>query len=279
MITFSHLGNYGRLSNQMFQYATLYNTAKYNGYKFGIPYRNETPTYFVNDPRGSFKYGLELHKCFNINALNIDDYKSLQDLKYSQIDFNYNPDILKIQDSTDIIGYFQSELYFKEYKNDVLKEFTFKNEIILKAMQLYYGLKTNNNNNTLVSLHVRRGDYTLLPEHHPLCTMEYYNNAIEYIKNKLTVNFTLIVFSDDISFCKEMFKDYKNIEFVNNDTYTDLCLMSMCDHHIIANSSYSWWGSFLQKSDHITIAPKIWFGKLHNNLNTRDLIPKDWIKL
>jgi len=278
MITCNICGSMGRLGNQLFQYSVLYNTARYNGYDFGIPLtENKKYKYHVNDPRGAFLYNLELDNCFNISAKDSSNFRP--SYQYSQIDFNYNPDILKIQDNTDIIGYFQSELYFKEYKSDVLKEFTFKNEIILKAMQLYYGLKTNNNNNTLVSLHVRRGDYTLLPEHHPLCTLEYYNNGIEYIKSKINDNFTLIVFSDDISYCKEMFKDYKNIEFANNDTYTDLCLMSMCDHHIIANSSYSWWGSYLKQSEHITIAPKIWFGKLHNNLNTRDLIPNNWIKI
>lgn len=278
MITSSIVGAMGRLGNQMFSYATLLNVALYNGYDYGIPLsENKKDRYFVNDPRGAFQYHLYLDDCFNITAK--DSSNIFPKYKYSEIGFTYNSEILQIQDNTDIVGYFQSELYFKEYKNDILREFEFKNEISVKAMTYYYGL-ISRFQNKLVSIHIRRGDYISLPDHHPLCPIEYYKNAIEYIKSKVNDDFTCVVFSDDIEWCIANLSEIKNITFFHENTYVDLCLMSMCDHNIIANSSYSWWGAYLNKNENkIVVSPKEWFGKAHNNLNTRDLIPNNWIKI
>ena len=111
-----------------------------------------------------------------------------------------------------------------------------------------------------------------LPNHHPACNLGYYKEAIKL----MDVN-KFIVFSDDMSWCKENFVGDEFIFMENNSDYIDLWLMSLCDNNIIANSSFSWWGAWLnQNPNKKVIAPKKWFGPAINH-NTKDLIPESWI--
>ena len=131
-------------------------------------------------------------------------------------------------------------------------------------------------NKNTVSLHIRRGDYVNLSDHHLLLDISYYKNAVNMFKNIEKV----VVFSDDIEWCKENL-DIKNTEFIENETdIVDLYLMSQCTHNIIANSSFSWWGAWLNKNDNKkVIAPKKWFGPKRNDLNDKDIIPETWIRI
>jgi len=119
-------------------------------------------------------------------------------------------------------------------------------------------------------LHVRRGDYLQLPTHHPTCTIDYYHKALANFDGKV------LVFSDDIDWCRKTFQDPR-FEFVKgNLDYIDLYLMSMCKNNIIANSSFSWWAAWLNDNkDKKVIAPKKWFGPAISH-NTMDLYPKKW---
>ena len=118
-----------------------------------------------------------------------------------------------------------------------------------------------------ISLHIRRGDYTVNPNH-PTQTVEYYDKALSNFDSKIPV----FVFSDDPSWCHEqkLFSDDRFLISDGNATEFDLCLMSLCTYHIIANSSFSWWGAWLAKSKKI-IAPKNWFSAECSNKSIQDV--------
>jgi len=251
MITFNKLGNYGRLGNQMFQYATLFSIANRKGYDFGIPMQNKSNDEYKN---------LSLNDCFeNLSAKDSTNYSPK--FKAMEHNFCYNPGIFGILDDTDICGYFQSEKYFENYREELLKEFCFKKEIYQKALDIRSITKKE-----VISLHIRLGDYVNQQHNHPVCSIEYYKEAL----NKLPDDLLIYIFSDDIEISKKMFLNLKRpILFVENtSSYIDMCLMTMCDYHILANSSFSWWGSWLSNSKK-TIAPSKWFGDSQN-------MPKNW---
>jgi hypothetical protein len=126
----------------------------------------------------------------------------------------------------------------------------------------------------VISLHVRRGDYVSNPNH-PVQTSEYYREALS-----LLPDLPVIIFSDDPSWCnqQEIFSSDRFAVSEGNTTDADLCLMSLCKYHIIANSSFSWWGAWLAKSEKV-IAPQNWFGGDCSKNNTKDLYLSDWIIL
>ena len=124
MITFNNMGHYGRMGNQMFQYATLYSIAKTRGYEFGVPYKRKSANSYQN---------FCLDESFS--NLSAKDSSNAMPRAYAQErEFTYNPGIFGIKDGTDVVGYFQSEKYFKDYRNQLLKEFDFKPEIKEKAL-------------------------------------------------------------------------------------------------------------------------------------------------
>ena len=128
---------------------------------------------------------------------------------------------------------------------------------------------------------MRRGDYVTLPSaknHYKLCSLEYYKQAIEYLKNRLT-KFELFVFSDDILWCKENLTFEFPVNFIESgNSQSDLYLMSRCKHNVIANSSFSWWGAWLNSNKNkIVIAPNDWF--IDETIDTSDLIPPSWVRI
>ena len=127
---------------------------------------------------------------------------------------------------------------------------------------------------TPISLHIRRKDYVTNPNHTALGA-DYYENALK----EFDENETVLVFSDDPDWCneQELFADDRFMIAEGNSGWTDMCLMTMCKGHIIANSSFSWWGAWLSKSEKV-VAPSGWFvGSNLEHLDTKDLIPEDWI--
>jgi len=251
MITFQHLGKYGRLGNQMFQYATLYSLGKTLNYAIGVPYKARSS----ND-----KLDFCLADGFEINAS--DSSNAFSTSVYVEPHFNYDPNILNIPDGCDIRGYFQSEKYFKSHKNDLKnKEFKFKTDIENKVKSLFDG-----NDSELISVHIRLGDYVHIQDCHPICSIEYYKEALSQLPKDCQV----ILFSDDYPKALEMFKSFGiNVMLTGgNDKFVDMCMMTKCDYHVIANSSFSWWGAWLSNSKKI-IAPKIWFGNSPN-------VAKNW---
>jgi hypothetical protein len=254
MITFNRLGTYGRFGNQMFQYATLFAIGKRKNYEIGVPYSNNQN---VNE-----YYKFFLPECFkNLSAK--DSINSNPKYFIQENKFNYEPGIFGIPDESDILGYFQTEKYFKDYRNEILKEYTFSQDIVESALDARSITKE-----PVISLHVRLGDYTA-PEskdRHPVCSIEYYEKSLSLVPDDLLI----YIFSDEPAVAENMIKSLgkKYVIPEMNCMYKDMSLMSMCDYHIIANSSFSWWGAWLSETKKV-IAPAQWFGN-HNSM------PKDW---
>jgi hypothetical protein len=174
-------------------------------------------------------------------------------------------------------GYFQSEKYFKKIKEDLLTEFKFpeldqENNTVKNMM-----LQALNP----VSVHIRRGDYVnsqAINSVHGVLPLSYYQNAINWLLSKYA-EISLFIFSEDIAWAKENFTG-GNIHFIDQntgkDSWKDMALMTWCNHHIIANSSFSWWGAWLSRRDGEVIAPNRWFNPLMVNFNIQDILPGNW---
>lgn len=163
-----------------------------------------------------------------------------------------------------IDGYWQSEKYFKDYQH-----------IIKKSFYLNPNIDTSFVSDNSVSLHVRRSDYVTSNGYHPIQDIDYYMNALDIISDYDQI----LVFSDDINWCKDNLK-FDKIYFVENfSDIDDMYIMGLCKNNIIANSSFSWWGAWLNSSPNKkVIAPSKWFGD-KANINQSDIIPPDWIKI
>lgn len=249
----------GGLGNYMFQIATTLSLSK--DYGFNCVFNSKNYLKVHND--------IENYRDNIFRNVNFDE-KFIYDHVYNEPTFNYEK--IKINDKTLLNGYFQSEKYFLHNRNEILNLYS-PTKKDLDYIDQKYGkiLKYEN-----CSIHVRRGDYLNLQTYHPLCTMDYYNNAI----NDIGEDRLFLVFSDDIEWCKNNFKN-GNFVFVENEKdYIDLYIMSMCNSNIIANSSFSWWGAWLNKNKNKKIiAPKNWFGVSKKGINTKDLYPKKFIKI
>ena len=171
-----------------------------------------------------------------------------------------------------ICGFFQSEKYFINEKQDILECFA-PNENIKTILKKYNFL-----NLRTTSIHIRRGDYLNYPDIHTVQNKDYYYESIEATKHKTD---KYIIFSDDIEWCKENFQGNEFIFIENEKDYIEIYLMSLCNNNIISNSSFGWWGAWMnQNEEKIVIAPKNWFGKSkHPDLTDQDIIPNKWIKI
>jgi hypothetical protein len=283
-ISFNDLGRAGRLGNQMFQYAALRGIASNMGYDWIIPDKDS--------PRPD-NYGLfEAFKLTNCSDTNIGE-QSKQQISWRQFHFNeelYN----KCPDNVDLDGYFQTEKYFTNIENEIREDFVFKDEWMEPCLEFMNELQ----NDKIIFLHIRRGNpslqgvrgekwsYQLLQDTHPLMKKEYYLNALKEFDD----SYQVMVVSDVIEWCKNqdwlqgerfIFSDNSKMLFSDGASvpYVDLCLMSLCSGAIIANSSLSWWGAWLQNNRGKVVAPKPWFGPKVSHYIMDDLIPKRWTQL
>jgi hypothetical protein len=186
--------------------------------------------------------------------------------------FHYEPLILK-NSTIKIDGFFQSEKYFQDFQNEILDFFS-PDEKIINHLNLKYeemmNIKTT-------SIHIRRGDYIKNSQYHFVQPIDYFLKGIEMLEN---VTDKFLIFSDDIRWCKEKFIGDKFFFVENEKDYNELYLMSLCTNNITSNSSFSWWGGWLNKNKNkVVIGPKSWFGPALQHLNTEDVIPKNWIKI
>tara|TARA_R100001594_G_C3992020_1_gene252656 strand:+ start:154 stop:942 length:789 start_codon:yes stop_codon:yes gene_type:complete len=231
VIGFNKLGNNGHVGNQMFQYASLMGIASHNNYEWAIaPHECFGKDY--TELRSS------IYDCFKIpsakNQLLIDGPEVLEPTPYFNEEFFNNcPDNVTIQ------GYLQDEKYFKHIKKDILKEFTFIDSIQTEAESFIKQYDRQK-----VSVHVRRTDYIDGPAstNRSVTPLDYYKRALSLFKES-----TFFIFSDDVEWCRKAFQG-DNAVFPNRNAYVDLCIMSLCDHNIITNSSYSWWASYINKN-------------------------------
>lgn len=269
----------GGLGNQMFQYATARHLS--------LKYRKEiilNTEYFSNIPKGdvSRKYQLDI---FNIDKnIKMEDTTNLM-LKWTQkiilkllsekTLYNISEMFLKYNLPVYLSGYFQSEKYFKESRDILLREFTLTRELGEEAKKI----KNIIEKSEAVCLNIRRGDY-LRPDYMKIygaCSMDYYEKAIKYINSRIKTPL-ICVFSDDPEWVKKEFNT-GNVIFAGNDVlkdYEQMHLMSLCKHNIIANSSFAWWGAWLNLNPNkIIIAPQKWF----NIDSPPDIIPESWIRI
>lgn len=189
----------------------------------------------------------------------------------------FDPQTLTRSGNVYLDGYFQSELYFKDQAEHIRADLHLKTALGEKASSLAELIK---NDRDAVSIHVRRGDYVNHPDFGGVCTPEYYDRAVVFLKQRL-LKANFYVFSDDIEWCRTGLPCLREATFVSGPKLRDfeeMFLMSICRHHIIANSSFSWWGAWLGNNpSKIVVAPKRW-SNLHEEWY-RDIIPSTWKRM
>jgi hypothetical protein len=242
----------GGLGNQMFQIAAAYAAAKRIGDDYGFDFSEcHTP----QQGNTSRKYANNIFKNVKQNKFDANNFKHLD----AEPKFSYTP----ITPSQNVLlyGFYQSEKYFSDYKNDIINLFDIKPIPFVKSEKL-------------TAIHVRRGDYLKLPNYHPTCSVEYYTKAMEIIGEG-----DFIFISDDIEWCKENFKGDNIMYSPFDNEIDDLSLIAICDNVIMSNSSFSWWGAYLNRNKgKKVIAPKVWFGP-DGPQDQNDIIPESWIKI
>src|SRR5271169_1652473 len=192
---------------------------------------------------------------------------------------HYWTGIIKAPQDCYLVGYWQSEKYFQDMASIIREDFTFRTPMSSQNEQVAEKMRLGNT----VSLHVRRGDYANNPKTkatHGLCSLEYYQAAIQYVSERVEQPH-FFIFSDDMAWVKDNLKLDFPREYVEHnvggESYNDMRLMSLCQHHIIANSSFSWWGAWLNsRPNKMVIAPQKWF---ENDNTNQDLYPHGWVKL
>lgn len=199
---------------------------------------------------------------------------------YRERHFHFDPAVTQLRAPVYLDGYWQSQKYFSDWAQVLRREFTPVAPLEPENAALAARIDAVN----AVSLHVRRGDYANEPtthRYHGICSRDYYERAVEYIDNRVQA-IHLFVFSDDQEWTRGNLRFGRPASFVDTNSadrgYRDMQLMARCRHHILANSSFSWWGAWLNPSrEKIVIAPRRWFDAGAND--TRDLIPESWVRL
>lgn len=193
--------------------------------------------------------------------------------------FDYHPDYFKKRHNY-VEGYFQSEKNFLDIEKEIRNEFTLKKEF---ETEFFVIQKEEIVSKNCVSVHIRRGDYVKdqkTQNFHGNCSKDYYERGMEYIQSNVA-DPTFCFFSDDIEWTKKEFGEHPKHLFVSNprlEDYEELVLMSFCKHHIIANSSFSWWGAWLNTNPHkIVVTPKKW---LQVDPDPQpNILPDSWVRM
>ncbi len=288
----------GGLGNQMFQYAC----ARALSIKLGLPLKVAVDMFHGY----TLHQGLELSKVFALDlvfaqpadlrgmigtarahpgvrkVLARPSFACLRNRRFiAEPSSRYWPELSQHVDSGAYLhGYWQSEYYFSEYAADIRQEFSFRHVFAGKNAEVARMIQSG----PAISVHVRRGDYVSNPKAlsmHGTCTPEYYFSAIDTLLERVP-RARLFAFSDDPQWVAEVLAPrYPGLVLVDHNhgehSYHDMHLMSLCQHNIIANSSFSWWGAWLNAYlDKMVIAPKVWFA---NGTDASDLVPSDWERM
>lgn len=286
----------GGLGNQMFQYAAANALAKRQGLKLKLDissYENQ---------------GSDTHREYGLGVFNLQaDFASAEELRayqpifskkwprlirgignrlfrrynvWHEKSYDYDPSFEKIKDGQMIIAYLQSEKYFKDIASSIRQDFSLKPGIE-PSLRIY---EDKLKDCTPISIHIRRGDYVTHKQAKALLGAldeGYYREAISIINSRIKDPryFVFAEFPEDIEWSRKNLPIPVDSVFVEpQKMYQDLWLMSQCQHNIIANSSFSWWGAWLNPNpDKIVISPKRWFSELAFNIDDR--LPKEWLKL
>jgi hypothetical protein len=292
----------GGLGNQMFQYACGRALSLHDNEPVKLDISGYAKTRTSDTPR---EYSLS-H--FSIKEKTIATNEEIRALKYPygivskgwrfirtkifrQFNLDWNPRIFSKKGPRYLDGYWQTEKYFVDYADDIRREFSLEKPFGTAAQAIADTISTGQ---PAVSLHVRRGDVArdaATNRYSGITTPEYYARALAFLAEKLSTlgikNFHVFVFSDDIEWVKQNIPIPLPTTYVSEKLeigvpkipdYEELVLMSMCDHNIIANSSFSWWAAWLNRNhDKIIIAPKIWIRG--NGTKHKDIAPASWIRI
>ena len=269
-ITKTNLTHGPQLGSQMGQFAGLYAIAKQ--LNFDIKFFDE----YIQQGRGP-----KLFEAFDLDHLRASIYNtppiqstySLKDVILDSTVFS-----LSNQLNWDIQGWFHLYHYWHEYRSDLLNIFKFKHNIYSIAYDNILKIKSNEHY-PIIALHVRRGDYLQVSSLN--LTLDYYNEAINIFLERF-VNIKLIIFSDDIEWCKQNIVGDNVVYSEGNSNLVDMCMMSLCDHNIIANSTFSWWAAYLNENiDKVVVCPSNYAGESDVSMQfiNKNYYPVDWIAL
>lgn len=255
LVTFRPIG---RLGNNMFQLAACIGYAKKYGYKWAIPQRRSAGDTFDGKPTPWLlpQFWPNLPTCYGMNGERYEQHNVSM--------FNYKA-IPKFDHDVTLVGFFQSEKWFENAKEEVKAAFP------LKHYPEYEGY---------VSIHVRRGDYVTNDNSFPPVDLIYIKEALYKVGVK-----NVLAFSDDLEWIKFAANQFSQFEWSFNERtneYDTLSKMASCSHHIIANSTFSWWGAWLGfNPNRVVVSPHYenWFGPGFTGSPPKDLIPDNWIQI
>ena len=284
----------GGLGNQLFQYAAGRALAE----RLGAPLKfdlSEFETYLLrrfeldqfninaNIATSEELAGLVINpsrfqRCYCRLAISLG--LDINKIAFKESKFGYDGTFEKIRHPMYLNGYWQSEKYFISAKDKLRSELCLINKLSESSQKILDEILQC----TAISLHIRRGDYISnlsAAAVHGVCSLDYYTSAICHITTHVQ-NPYFFVFSDDPQWAKDNIKISYPVQFVDingpDRGVDDMWLMKSCKHHIIANSSFSWWAAWLNdRQDRIVIAPRIWF--LDKKINDKDLIPEQWHRI
>ena len=277
----------GGLGNQLFQiFTTIAYALKYS-----------KPFFFLNNQQlGDGSNGITIRYTYWETFLsslkpflkNIDSIPQLMFIRETNFNYNKLPEIFEKNISSLLVGYFQSPKYFNRYKETIckmlkldFKKFILKNKIRVLTDVLH-------SNNIIISMHFRIGDYKKYPHIYPILSKQYYHNSLLYIENEITLENTTVIYiceNEDVTEVEYIIQRLKiqfpliNFERANPllDDWEQLLLMSLCHHNIIANSTFSWWGAYLNDNleNNIVCYPEQWFMP-ESNKDVSDLFLEYW---
>lgn len=285
----------GGLGNQIFQYAVARRLADVLGVPLKLDISDfasyKTHQYCLDRFRIRAEIAsngetncLPLNSSFFSRNINRFFSRKLQAIEVIQEKyFHFDPEVLKLHDGVTLNGYWQSEKYFADVIPSIRNDLTPREPLSCDSKKMAELI----NSSSSVSVHIRRGDYISNPtaqKVHGVCSSDYYSAAVERIAKRVKEPH-FFVFSDDIEWVRSNFQWPCQVTYVAHNgserNYEDLVLMSLCQHHIIANSTFSWWGAWLSTypgyPDKQVFAPKCWFAGADHD--TSDLIPERWIRI
>lgn len=286
----------GGLGNQMFQYAA----GKFLAARLGTDlffdisgfakegYTKREYALDVFDLTAKFASQNEINKLKYINnparyywhRLNVKINPFYKSTYFREKQFNYMQNILDLFGDVYMEGQWQTEKYFSSQASQIIKDFTPRNASVFRKDDWYFKIKNTNS----VSIHIRRGDYVSCPKfkkYFYTMTPSYYQKSLKMLAKK-TGKLVVFIFGKDQKWARKFLKFPLETFYIKSGKgehdAKDMWLMSQCKHNIIANSSFSWWGAWLnQNPNKIVVAPQKWFKD--SSINTSDLIPEKWIKI
>lgn len=248
-------GNGGRLGNKLFGYASMIGIADKFGHQLSLP---------------DWGYSEYFEQPFPVGEL--------QGYEYQETTFHYNEEYVHglrdISQPHNLKGYLQSEKYWAHCVDKVRKALTFKSEFVEQVCAPFEHVFEK----TTIAISIRRGDYVGNPNYHCLSIAHYIQALFTHLPNWQDCN--ILVFSDDIPYCRVHFDCLPNVYFSeNNSDIEDICLMSQCDNFIIANSTFSYWGAYLGEKTHSKVIRPIehFNGSLKQKCDIKDYYPERWV--